>query len=201
MTSHLVYDPVVYTTYIHSRLPVQEHEEVVPVIRKKRGRPKGWRKPGKTLVEVLAGGTHNTKELDTIELLHQELADLRAKLRDIETGKRAEKTFGLAPQPPQPENQPFKGRPLPNPLPKGFPAVDPLSGDKTPEVVEWFRDNDPQEFEERYKGRKTHLRESLKYEKDDDEDKLGRVTITRGSDSCLNTQTVAAPEARSGTDN
>jgi hypothetical protein len=34
---------------------------------------------------------------------------------------------------------------------------DPMMGDKTPAVVEWYRDNDPAEFARRYHGRKTHL--------------------------------------------
>lgn len=34
---------------------------------------------------------------------------------------------------------------------------DPTLGDKDPKVVEWYRDNDPEEFRRRYAGRKTHL--------------------------------------------
>jgi hypothetical protein len=34
---------------------------------------------------------------------------------------------------------------------------DPAFGDKTPAVVEWYRDNDPEEYRRRYAGRKTHL--------------------------------------------
>jgi hypothetical protein len=34
---------------------------------------------------------------------------------------------------------------------------DPAMGDKTPAVVEWYRDNDPEEYHRRYAGRKTHL--------------------------------------------
>ena len=34
---------------------------------------------------------------------------------------------------------------------------DPAFGDKTPAVVEWYRDNDPEEYKRRYAGRKTHL--------------------------------------------
>ena len=37
------------------------------------------------------------------------------------------------------------------------PAMDPQAGDKTPAYVEWLRDHNPQEFERRYKNRKTHL--------------------------------------------
>ena len=85
----------------------------------------------------------------------------------------------------------FKGRPLPDPLPKGFPEVDPLSGDKTPAVVEWFRDNDPEEFALRYKARKTHLRESLQLKRERDariiDDEDSKVSITRGTDPNLNT--------------
>lgn len=35
-----------------------------------------------------------------------------------------------------------------------MPAIDPTKGDKTPEVIRWYRDYRPQEFERRYKGRK-----------------------------------------------
>ena len=34
---------------------------------------------------------------------------------------------------------------------------DPSMGDKTPAVVEWYRDHAPEEFKRRYSGRKTHL--------------------------------------------
>ena len=38
-----------------------------------------------------------------------------------------------------------------------MPDMNPMLGDKTPEVVEWYRDNDPAEFSRRYAGRRTHL--------------------------------------------
>ena len=41
----------------------------------------------------------------------------------------------------------------PNGIPP-MPPMDPLVGDKTPVVVEWFRTYWPEEFERRYKGRK-----------------------------------------------
>jgi hypothetical protein len=34
---------------------------------------------------------------------------------------------------------------------------DPAQGDKTPAVVEWYRDHAPEEYRRRYAGRKTHL--------------------------------------------
>lgn len=39
------------------------------------------------------------------------------------------------------------------------PPADPLMGDKTPAVVEWYRDYKPEEFQSRYtaNGRFTHL--------------------------------------------
>lgn len=37
------------------------------------------------------------------------------------------------------------------------PPSDPRYGDKTPAVVEWFRDHEPAEFARRYGRRKTHL--------------------------------------------
>lgn len=43
------------------------------------------------------------------------------------------------------------------PTPPACPPMDPALGDKTPEVVEWYRDHDPEEYQRRYRGRKTHL--------------------------------------------
>lgn len=37
------------------------------------------------------------------------------------------------------------------------PTADPRWGDKTPEVVEWYRNHDPEEYARRYEGRQTHL--------------------------------------------
>lgn len=34
---------------------------------------------------------------------------------------------------------------------------DPLQGDKTPAVVEWYKANAPEEYKRRYSGRKTHM--------------------------------------------
>jgi hypothetical protein len=39
---------------------------------------------------------------------------------------------------------------------------DPAFGDKTPAVVEWYRDHDPKEYRRRYAGRKTHLEDRRK---------------------------------------
>lgn len=37
------------------------------------------------------------------------------------------------------------------------PPYDPNFGDKTPAVVEWYREHRPDEFATKYAGRKTHL--------------------------------------------
>lgn len=39
---------------------------------------------------------------------------------------------------------------------------DPAQGDKTLAVVEWYRDNEPDEYNRRYAGRKTHLEDRRK---------------------------------------
>jgi hypothetical protein len=39
---------------------------------------------------------------------------------------------------------------------------DSAQGDKTPAVVEWYRDNAPEEYLRRYSGRKTHLEDRRK---------------------------------------
>jgi len=39
---------------------------------------------------------------------------------------------------------------------------DPALGDKTPAVVEWYRDHAPEEYRRRYSGRKTHLEDRRK---------------------------------------
>ena len=41
--------------------------------------------------------------------------------------------------------------------PSGCPPMEHTLGDKTPAVVEWYRDNQPEEFKRRYAGRNTHL--------------------------------------------
>jgi hypothetical protein len=37
------------------------------------------------------------------------------------------------------------------------PAEDPLKGDKTPAVVEWYHDHKPEEYKTKYANRRTHL--------------------------------------------
>jgi hypothetical protein len=46
---------------------------------------------------------------------------------------------------------------IPNPNAPPMPAMDPRAGDKTPELVEWYRQWWPEEYENRYADRKTHL--------------------------------------------
>jgi hypothetical protein len=59
------------------------------------------------------------------------------------------------PPPPVPESPPHPANSNVHVAP--IPNADPQLGDKTPAVVEWYRDNDPAEYERRYKNRKTHL--------------------------------------------
>ena len=58
---------------------------------------------------------------------------------------------------------PIAGKPMPKEgdIPEGtppMPEMDPQAGDKTPAIVEWFKKHWPEEYEKRYKLRKTHLR-------------------------------------------
>lgn len=88
-----------------------------------------------------------------IELLRMKLenAELRAKLSEAKASFATEpaKAINLA-------------RPMPSPqeIPPGLPPmpkVDPAAGDKTPDVVRWFKKYWPEEYAIRYKGRKTVL--------------------------------------------
>ena len=127
-----------------------------PIIRKKRGRQKGWRKQSLDFQPV---EIRKAEPKDEMTLLKEELQTLRnqmSKMRGYQTEEY------LASPGVRVENVAFRGRPLPDPLPEGFPEIDPLAGDKTPAVVEWFRDNDPQEYIARYHLRKTHLRGNQK---------------------------------------
>lgn len=59
-----------------------------------------------------------------------------------------------------------------------MPEEDPLLGDKTPAIVEWYQKYDPEEFERRYvkRHRKTHLRKMSRPRSEDlDYDDEGRA--------------------------
>ena len=152
-----------------------------PVIRKKPGRPKGWKK--KQRVDFKPMEAADKSEMD---LLKEELQTLRNQMSKM----RGYQTEALV-RPAVVENVAFKGRPLPDPLPEGFPEIDPLAGDKTPAVVEWFRDNDPEEFAIRYRTRKTHLRANQKTPNPefitDEETGQRRKMMMPSSDPNLNT--------------
>lgn len=80
-----------------------------------------------------------------------ENAELRAKLAESKTAPAAVASVSQAG---------VVARPMPtkDEIPKGLPPmpkVDPAAGDKTPEVVAWFKKYWPEEYALRYKGRKT----------------------------------------------
>jgi len=81
--------------------------------------------------------------------------DTPITLADIQKAKavlaRAELALGVA--------QPKKEAPVPL---HSQSLEDPAQGDKTPAVVEWYRDHAPAEYKRRYAGRKTHLEDRRK---------------------------------------
>ena len=80
--------------------------------------------------------------------------DTPITLDDIQRTKaviaQAEVVLGVAP--------PKKEAPVPHPQ----KLEDPAQGDKTPAVVEWYRDHAPEEYKRRYVGRKIHLEDRRK---------------------------------------
>ena len=86
-----------------------------------------------------------------IERLKRELAESKAKNEKAESAKDKD------------VSTPIAGKPMPKEadLPEGappMPDMDPMMGDKTPAVVDWFKQHWPEEYEKRYKLRKTHLK-------------------------------------------
>jgi hypothetical protein len=41
------------------------------------------------------------------------------------------------------------------------PPMDPALGDKTPAYMEWYRQHHPDEYERKYRGRRTHLTKNI----------------------------------------
>ena len=86
-----------------------------------------------------------------IERLKRELAEAKAGDKDKPSAKDKQ------------VETPIAGKPMPKEedIPEGappMPEMDPQGGDKTPAVVEWFKKHWPEEYEKRYKLRKTHLK-------------------------------------------
>jgi hypothetical protein len=126
-----------------------------PVIRKKRGRPKGWKRQDFQPVDL--------PKVDEVSMLKRELQQLQNKLSAMSHRYRQETVPSVTI-----ENPAFKGRPLPDDLlVEAQMLIDPQYGDKTPKFVEWLRDNRPEEFEERYRNRRTHLRPQAPINKSD----------------------------------
>lgn len=152
-----------------------------PVIRKKRGRPKGWKRQDFQPVEL-------AKVDDEVLLLKRELQHLQNKITAMSNRSGREETVPRVTI----ENPAFKGRPLPDDLPvEAQLLIDPQFGDKTPKFVEWLRDNRPEEFAERYRNRRTHLRPQPPINKSDyilDEESGRRIKqMARTQDNSLNT--------------
>ena len=152
-----------------------------PVIRKKRGRPKGWKRQDFQPVEL-------AKVDDEVLLLKRELQHLQNKITAMSNRSGREETVPRVTI----ENPAFKGRPLPDDLPAAaLDLIDPQAGDKTPAFVEWLRDNRPEEFAERYKTRRTHLRARGEQKNPDyilDEESGRRIKLmARTQDNSLNT--------------
>ena len=88
-----------------------------------------------------------------VQLLRAKLeaAELRAQLAEARAGQKAPISEVVAK--PLPGTHPM---PKPEEIPTGappIPALDPLMGDKTPAVIEWFKQHWPEEHERRYAGR------------------------------------------------
>lgn len=102
---------------------------------------------GELRIDGKPAGTFDGKDYEPAEgLTKKEIAAVSKFLRGLaEASPGGGEVSGSAPSPG--DSKPATA----------CPPMDPSLGDKTPEVVEWYRDNQPEEFARRYRGRKTHL--------------------------------------------
>lgn len=135
---------------------------------------------GKTLVEVFAGekkkagrpaGSKNKPKVSRFskenELLKR-IAELEATLAKGRYNQVLHDATQEILKEPKPDSGTiWHGKPNSDAPP--MPAMEPDMGDKTPAVVEWYRDYWPEEYARRYKDRKTHLVEKPRKPRDDDD--------------------------------
>jgi len=123
-------------------------------------------------------------------MLEAEIALLKEQLKGAQLAAKLAEMAGKITFPPAEQPEVYLGRPMPGPedIPPGLPLmpeIDLMAGDKTPAVVEWFRDYWPEEYERRYKGRKTHLNRKPHLVDDEDREDAKAPTFRPASDPSL----------------